>query len=246
MINTLIKLGLSPHEANVYTAALQLGQTTALAISRKTGIKRTTVYDTLDALIARGLIELQLRGLKRYFAPTNPDQFDRLMSEQKKEYDQILPDMLALYRLNGSKSQTRLYEGFEGVKTVLEMTLREIRSGDPWYVIDDQHNWESKQELKWLEALVERRARKNIDFRIIFPDSERGRLNKKMEAAWNQKVRLIKRPIHTDITITPQRYIIHNFAPPITSIVLENSEIIETQKNLFLALWDSLEDAAAK
>jgi sugar-specific transcriptional regulator TrmB len=240
VINTLIKLGLTLHEANVYTAALQLGQTTALAISRKTGIKRTTVYDTLDSLTERGLIELQLKGLKRYFAPTNPDQFDKIISEQKKEYEQVLPDMLALYKMKGSKSQVRMYEGFEGVKTVLEMTLREIRTGDPWYVIDDQHNWQDKLDFKWLEGLVERRARKNVDFRIIFPDSERGQLNKKMATAWNQKVKLIGRPVHSDITITPQRFIIHSFTTPITTIVIENVEVIETQKNLFLALWDSL------
>lgn len=240
MISTLTKLGLTPHEASVYVAALQLGQTTALAISRKTGIKRGTVYDTLDTLTKRGLIELRLKGLKRYFAPTSPDQFDKIISEQKAEYEHVLPDMLALYHLQGEHSQIQVREGVEGVKSAIEDVLRETPTGAFWYVIDDQQNWERHLELSWLERLIERRARRQFDFRIMFPDSERGRFNKQMEQAWNQKVRLLPHSVHADVTIAPGHYIIHNFTAPITTIIIRTPEVIETQKNLFLALWDSL------
>ena len=52
----LEKIGLTEKEAAVYLALLKLGPTTALKIARETGIKRPTVYTTLDALKGRGLV----------------------------------------------------------------------------------------------------------------------------------------------------------------------------------------------
>lgn len=235
----LVKIGLSERESQVYIAALELGPTGALQIARKTGINRPVVYNVLDTLKRRGLIEIQLHGLKQKFAPANPDQFDAIISEHKKIFSDALPELLALYNLKGVKSQIKYYEGIEGIKTVYETTLREIRSGDAYYVFGRQENWEGL-DIKWLESFIERRARKNLDTRLIFEDSERGRMNKRMEGAWNQKVRLTKQKYNTDIVICPQRYITNDFEPPLQVLVIENENIINTQLQLFRYIWDTL------
>jgi sugar-specific transcriptional regulator TrmB len=236
----LTKIGLSEKESAVYGACLELGPSGALQIARRTGLKRPTVYVILDQLKKRGLIELQLHGLKQKFAAASPDQFDAMIGEQKKRFDAILPDMLALYKLRGVKSQIKYYAGAEGIKSVYETLLREIRTGDPYYVMSDQDNWTSHFDIKWLESFIEKRARKSLDARIILPDSERNRFVKSMDAAWNEKTRLIPRPLNTDIVIYPNRYIINSLTAPIGSIVIENAEVIATQLELFRFTWDSL------
>lgn len=235
----LVKIGLSEREAMVYIACLELGPTGALQLSRRTGINRPMVYQTLEALKRRGLIEVQLIGLKQKFAPASPDQFDALIRDQKAEFESALPELLALYNLKGTKSQIKYYEGVEGIKTVYETMLREMKSGDPYYIVARQENWEGL-DIRWFESFIERRARKNLDARIIFEDSERGRLNKRMEAAWNQKVRLTDQKFDTDIIISPQRFVTHDFAPPIQVVVVENENIIRTQLQLFRYIWDTL------
>lgn len=236
----LAKIGLTDKEASVYSAALELGPSGALQIARRTGLKRPTVYVILDQLKNRGLIEIQLHGLKQKFAAADPDQFDAIIREQKKRFDSILPDMLALYKLRGSKSQIKYYEGQEGIKTVYEQLLREIRTGDPYYVMSDQDSWQKNFDVQWLENWIERRARKKLDARIILPDSERNRFVKKMDMAWNEKTRLIPRPLNTDIVIYPSRYIINSLTAPVGSVVIENSEVIATQLELFKFTWESL------
>lgn len=236
----LIKIGLSPREAQVYSAALELGPAGALQIARKTGMNRPTVYVVLDALKKRGLIEVQLQGLKQKFAAADPDQFDAIIAEQKKRFDSILPDMIALYKLRGSKSQIKYFEGQEGIKSVYETLLREIKAGDPYYVMSDQDNWSANFDIKWLESFIERRSRKKLDARIILPDSERNRFVKSMDAAWGERTRLIPKPLKTDIVMYPNRYIINSLTAPMGSIVIENAEVIATQLELFRFTWDSL------
>jgi HTH-type transcriptional regulator, sugar sensing transcriptional regulator len=235
----LIKIGLTKREAAVYVALLELGPTGALQISRKTSINRPMVYSAVEALKKRGLVEVQLQGIKQKFVAANPDQFDSIIRDRKKTFDDALPELLALYNLKGSKSQIKYYEGLEGIKTVYDDTLRSLRTGDPYYIMARQENWE-KLEFSWLEKFIERRARKQLDTRIIFEDSERGKLNKKMEQAGNQKVRLMSKPIDTKMIVTPQRYVVHDFSPPITTIVIENENIIKNQLQLFRYIWDTL------
>lgn len=115
-----------------------------------------------------------------------------------------------------------------------------MRTHDPYYVIGSQDSWVEHNEIKWLEDFIERRARRHIDARIILPDTERNRFNLKMDRVWNQKTKLMKQPIATDMVITPQQYVIHDFEPPITTVVIENENIIKNQMQLFNYIWDTL------
>lgn len=235
----LEKIGLSERESRVYLTTLELGPTGALQLSRLTGINRPMVYHTLESLKKRGLIEVQLRGLKQKFAAASPDQFDAIISDHKRTFESALPELLALYNLRGSKSQIKYYEGVEGVKSVFETTLRELKTGDPYYVMARQDNW-ANISMEWLEHFIERRARKQLDARILLEDTERGRYNMRMDQAWNQKTRLLPHPIDTDIIICPQRFVTYDFAPPFQIVVVENPNIIRTQLQLFRYIWDTL------
>ena len=51
------QLGLSPVEVQVYLALVQNGSLGASAIATATGLARTSVYPTLDALVNKGLVD---------------------------------------------------------------------------------------------------------------------------------------------------------------------------------------------
>jgi sugar-specific transcriptional regulator TrmB len=235
----LSKIGLSEREAQVYVALLDLGPSGVVALSRKTGLNRPMVYNVLNDLKKRGLVEVEFFGIKSKFAAANPDQFDALIQEHRRLFDVALPELLAKYKLRGSKSQIKYYEGFEGVKTVYERVLRETRSGDFYYVMSDQDNWVNK-DITWLEDWITRRARTQLDARIILPDSKRNRYVKSMDGAWSEETRLISKPLRSDIVIYPGAYVINSLSEPVGSIVIENEEAIATQKEIFEYLWDSL------
>src|SRR3989344_276954 len=66
-------LGLSEGELSVYLAALELGQANIQDISRKSGTKRASTYNFIDALKERQLIsEIKKGRRKLYSAPYHP------------------------------------------------------------------------------------------------------------------------------------------------------------------------------
>lgn len=54
--NTLNSLGLSPNEAKVYLAALEMGTASAQDIAHKAGVIRTTGYSVLERLAIRNFV----------------------------------------------------------------------------------------------------------------------------------------------------------------------------------------------
>ena len=64
LINEQLKTaGLTENESKVYTALLELGPSHAGIISRKTGLHRRVIYDTIERLIKKGFIGYILKWL---------------------------------------------------------------------------------------------------------------------------------------------------------------------------------------
>ena len=69
---TLHTLGFSTKEATVYVALLELGTGTVTQIARKAGINRTTGYDILDSLAAKGIVNVTGKEPKQESAAEPP------------------------------------------------------------------------------------------------------------------------------------------------------------------------------
>lgn len=237
----LLEFGLTENEASVYITTLKLGPSSALDIARESEIKRGTVYLTIESLKEKGLIHIEYAGFKKKFVAAEPNKLEENINALESRYYKILPELLSLYKLKGKSGLIKYYEGLEGLKSLYETILRELRSGDPYHIITKQENWYTL-DAKWFEDFVERRAKRKLDTRIIFQESERAQQNISLQAALNQKVKILPAQAEytSDIIICPQRYVVHSLTPPITAVSIENEDIIGTQLEIFRILWDSL------
>ena len=66
----LEKLGLNKKEAQIYLAALESGETNIEGLSKKSKIKRTTVYDIVESLKEKGLLSSTFSKKKKYMRST--------------------------------------------------------------------------------------------------------------------------------------------------------------------------------
>lgn len=235
------QFGLTENEAEVYTGLLRLGPSAALEVAKTTDIKRATVYLTLESLQEKGFVHVEYAGLKRKFVAASPEIFEEKLAALKTTYYKSLPELLSLHKLKGSTGLIKYYEGLDGLKSLYETTLRELRTNDPYYIITKQENWYDL-DAEWFEHFIERRSKRKLDTRIIFQESERAHRNISLQHALNQKVKILTGPTTytSDVIICPQRYVVHSLTPPITAVSIENKDIVETQIQIFLSLWDSL------
>src|SRR3989338_7155395 len=127
----LSKAGLSPREIAIYTILRTQGELLASEISRKSQIIRTNTYDILGSLVKKGVCAYAVRNGKKYFRAAHPaklidyiDQRKDDLEDIKQEISAIIPSLEPI-SFNVLRPSIEIYEGKEGFKTILEMSIRE-------------------------------------------------------------------------------------------------------------------------
>lgn len=236
--NSLHKIGLTEHESAVYLAALSLGPSPVLAIARRAGIKRTTTYSVIDALIARGLMRSELKGLKTVFVAEDPQNLVRVMESRKVELDRVLPDLALLHQQQGKTDNIKRYVGAEGLKSVYERIYTSFRRGDPYYVIGGGHGWVDI-DRDYQDRMLSRKSRSGVETKLLIQSSERARMHRQRARQLNQEVRVLPQDLglSSDILITKERVAIMHLTHPYFGIVIENPDVVQTYHALFKYLW---------
>lgn len=123
-IQDLEKIGLSDKKAKVYLAVLELGQVSIIQIARKTLIKRTTLYDIVSDLVAEGyLLEIK-KGSKNFIIAEDPELLIRRFERRLEEVRSLSPTLSIIFKNVSPKPQIRFYEGVEGVRNLMELSLK--------------------------------------------------------------------------------------------------------------------------
>ncbi len=240
---SLTEIGLTENEAVVYCAALSLGASSILGIARASNIKRTTVYAVVDSLKEKGLMRIEIKGFKNLYAAENPQKLEQIITERHAKLKQLIPQFSALYNLPTGENFIKYYEGVKAVRSVYEELLITIQPKEKYMVIANQDFW-IKQDPDYFQKFIERRARLNINIRLLLLDTDLARHFKKFEKNHNQKIKFFPKtmPLATNIVIIPQKIMFQHIVPPITAIVVENKSLIQTHQELFEILWNMLPD----
>jgi len=122
---SLLEVGLSPKEADVYLAMLELGPSSVQDISKKAGVNRTTTYVMLEGLQRHGLMSSFEKGKKILFVAENPQRLvsliaDRLSKEAAKRdrLESFMPRLLAIFNAIQDKPKVRFFEGEEALDQI--------------------------------------------------------------------------------------------------------------------------------
>ena len=134
----LREIGLSPNEARVYEALLQLGEASVQTISVKCGVHRRNVYDSLIKLSDKGLVsEYVLKGEKKFRA-TDPKRLTTILQEKEDHLAQALPDMLQKFQTMKHEEQAYIYRGVQGFRNYMQDILD---VGEDFYCIGAKGGW---------------------------------------------------------------------------------------------------------
>lgn len=123
----LIRLGLSPNQAKVYLACLQLGRASVLEIARTSHLKRPTVYLILESLQTLGLVAQTKQLNKTRFIAESPTKLVDHLAQQQKIAATMLPSLQAIHNIDPDKPTITIEEGIEGVRKVYTMVFDYLR-----------------------------------------------------------------------------------------------------------------------
>ncbi|MBI5227655.1 hypothetical protein HY988_03655 [Candidatus Micrarchaeota archaeon] len=158
------KIGFSDGEGKVYEAILRSENPNLQLIHEYTGIERRNVYDIINKLISKGLVNYNIEDKKKIYHITHPKQILTYLNEQEQEIDQArlevakeLPNMIKLFESSKEEIKVRVYRGKESVKTIYEDLLN---YPDNYFI---GANWGVKRYLgnfwnKWNARRIERKV----------------------------------------------------------------------------------------
>lgn len=242
LLKLLEDIGLNTNEANVYLSSLSLGPTTVLKISKSSGIKRSTVYDVIDSLKEKGLMRVELNGFKKIYNCENPERLEAILETRKREFSAKLPELMSLYKLEGGESSIKYYTGLKAMKQIYLDTLNEIKYNEEYLIITNQEKWFNLDPDFWMKEYIEERAKLPCKTRLISQDSKIAQEHQKFQKNYNQDFKIFKQDVNVniDMVLTPNKLIIVDLLPPLTSLIIENKNIIELQKQMFNVIWESI------
>lgn len=232
----LQNIGLTDKESKIYLAALELGTAPASHIAKKSGLNRVTTYDTIDRLLQKGFITKHKRKGMLHFSATDPEIIALDFRARARDFRKAVPDFK---RITGATShpQVQYFEGLEGIKKIYLDTLSSKT---------EILNYADSEGIRryWPEhdtEYVQKRIKKGIYLRGISPDDEHGQLVQKNDWDCHREVRLVpkdKFDFSNEINVYDNKVAIVSYGRNLVGMIIENSEIADTQRAIFKMAWE--------
>lgn len=233
----LKNLGLNQKQAAVYLACLELGSGTIQEIAKKSQVKRTSIYNFLEDMKARGLLTVIEQDNKVLLVAEDPHILLNRAQDQVKQLEKMMPEFRGIFNRPGTKPRVRFYQGIDGLKKIYEDTLL---TGETIYEISDFEKMFTAMEPNWMWDYPLRRAQKGIKAFSIAKDGNKAREVRSQDKKQRRETRLVKNvQFETEINLYGDKVALLSFRRPYAGIVIEDRAIAQTLKSIWNILWQT-------
>jgi len=130
LLNSLLELGLSQNEAQLYEILLRTPKANIAELQQKSPFSRTMIYYIINQLKAWELVREEKEGKKTIYVVEPPEKLEEVLESQQEEmkrrksiFTEMLPSLQSMYRLSHNQPGVKFFEGKEGVQAVLQDSL---------------------------------------------------------------------------------------------------------------------------
>jgi len=231
---TLKKIGLGHNESKIYLTLLKEGPSMAGKIAKEANIDRSASYDSLKALLKKGLISYSIEANRKKFSAANPERLKNYLKEKEELVDSVLMGLKDMYKSTEEKSQVNMFKGLKGIKTVFDDILNSAKNGEN-LVIDSSGKFEEKMPY-YLPHFIKGLEKNKIKIRHI---ARRDR-EKTLHPSKTTNVRYFpkivgEQTITTNIYADKVALILWTGVPE--AVIIKNKAAYEAYKSYFEVLW---------
>jgi len=232
----LESLGLRGNDANTYSSLLSLKDATAYEISKKTGIHRGNVYDSLNRLVEKGLVSYVIKNKVKHYEAAEPTRLLELLKEKELVLQKIIED---LREKEKPTVQVKIFEGKKGLALVYQDI---INTGEDYYALGATGKIYETLESTY-ESFMRKRKEKKMRLYAIFDQ------NAKKQKVFQFKGMISRfmppgyiSPINTTIYRNKVAMYIWTDEPNSPIVILIESPIVaQAFKNYFDLVWSIAE-----
>lgn len=245
-ITILKKLDLNDKEIKVYLTLLEYGAISVRGLAELTELNRGTTYDVLKRLQDMNLVCYYYQEKKQKFVAEEPEKLLDLLKNKEQEIKEaeervqsIIPELKSIQDKKSAKPISKFFENKDGIRKILDdllSTMNSVAKNEREYYI--YSSTEASSDInKAYPNFTKERIKRNIEVRCISL-ADGGGLHGLDERRWlgtNEKSATFML-IYKDKCA----YISRDTEGTPVGIIVENKMIYETQKMIFLKLWNFL------
>lgn len=237
----LLSVGLDIKEAAAYLALLELGEAAMGQLVKKSGLKRTTLYDTIESLKQRSLVSVSKKNKRIMYVAENPRKILEQLEERKASVEKMLPELLSITNTLQKKPRIRYFEGIDGIKEVYKDTLRfPDQKLQAWVPEDIVHQIGN---AFFDDYYTPARLKNKIWAEVIASDLPAIQQYKSLDSVQLRHTKLIdptQFPFSVEISLYGSDHIgIMSFQDKL-GLIIESESITRTLKSIFAAQWETL------
>ena len=240
---SLEKLGFHEKKASIYIALLELGEGSVIELSKKTGLKRTTVYNILPEMVQEGLVRAAVKKKHRFFFIENPSNLKQDYQDKIHLIDKLLPELRAIHNVIPFKPRITFYEGVGGMKELYQDTLDILKPGDTILSYTGFRDYYKFMPREYMDWYVEERVKRKIRIKMIVPESETTREILPQAQSTLREIKIVPQAtwkFSADTEIYANKVALISHTENFMGVILESKEINQMQRMAFEIMWNAL------
>ena len=243
LVISLEKLGFHEKKAAIYIALLELGEASVIELAKKTGLKRTTVYNVLPEMIQDGLVKTSVKQKHRFFFIENPNNLKQEYQDKINLIDKLLPELRAIQNVIPQKPRITFYEGVGGMKELYQDTLDSLHLGDKILSYTGFHEYYQFMPREYMDWYVAERVRRKIRIKMIVPDFPTTREILSEAQSTLREIKVVpgnEWKFSADTEIYANKVALISHTENFMGVIVESKEINQMQRMAFEIMWNAL------
>ena len=253
ILSQLKQLGLGDYEAEVYFTLLSASPSSASFIAKKCNLSRSSVYTTLNMLIAKGLVGTTYKNDVKQFIAQDDASLELFLKKEKDALDEkfksleLIQKSFSFFNQSGEHiPQVIFFEGQEGLKKIYLSMMRNARPGETLYLLRDEFVWQPEWkfifEQDWHDRVKRLKVEKNIRTKLLINNSK---IEKEHAKAYQSKKGLAVSYLSTKHSV--KQFAIYLIGDVIAIMSMEKNNLIgikitnrsmtENFKAMFEGMW---------
>ncbi len=232
--SVLEDIGLSSTDIKVFICALELGESKAGKIIETSGLQSSSVYNSINSLIKKGLLSYIKKSQVKYYKAAEPETILDYIELKKREYLKLLPELKEKQKKTEEEG-VEFFKTTKGVKTILSNLIKDSKKGDTYrtFSIEDPKEYEKARE-KVFRPIKQLIKEKKLLTKGIFHEKNRYKPDKYS----------IMKKKYLNIPLPPNTMILHNKVAIISwedepsGVLITSKEIAKKYKEFFDYMWD--------
>ncbi|MBT5022195.1 hypothetical protein HOK51_05370 [Candidatus Woesearchaeota archaeon] len=236
MINQELKeLNLTDNEIKVYLTLLENGILNPTKLAEKTGLHRSYIYDTLERLIDRGIVNTVQVNNKKHYQPVNPKALREIFELKLKRIDEIMPQLSNLFNATKEETRIELHRGKRVYLTLIKDILSNVKKNETIYLIGIDESLVEKIEPIYLKQYLNTIKTKKIKEKIIIKPGSKKISHQNIE----YKELDSKFLGETIVAIYQNKTFIFIPGNPLQLITIESNKFASSYKKQFNLMWNN-------